>query len=294
MRLMITGADGLFGSQMAPLFMNDSFYSEVVLKSVNDFDIRQKKDVIKNVCEIKPDILIHMAAWVDVDGCEKKPQEAMEINYRGVMNITEACRMIDSKLIFISSDYIFDGIDPPLGGYLENSESNPLNVYGKAKRFSEQYIQNMLHNYLIIRTAWLFGGGNAQNSFILKVLDSLKYSNKFYAIVDQVGSPTYSVELGECLCKILKSKDFDSLKGIYHIANTGECSWYDQALKTVEFMYGRTHQYKIIPVLMNSSSYYARRPKYSVLNTDKFYYATGIRLSSWENSLKQYIESLKI
>jgi dTDP-4-dehydrorhamnose reductase len=284
MRVLITGADGLLGSQIAPLFISDGFFSEVILKSINDFDIRNKDDVIENVKNINPDLLIHLAAWVDVDGCEKNPLLAMEVNYLGVRNVVEACVRNNSKLIFISTDYVFDGEDPPLGGYLENSQLNPLNVYGKAKQYSELYIRNNLENYLIIRTAWLFGGGNAQNNFILKALESLKTNDEFYAIIDQIGSPTYSVELGECLIKLVKMKDFDKFNGIYHIANSGSCSWYDQALKAVE--------YKVLPILMNNSSYYAARPKYSVLNTDKLYLETGIRLSSWETALERYIKSI--
>ncbi len=275
MRILVTGARGMLGSDLCPLLAKEH---EVVGVDIDDFDITSST-ASDEVVKISPQIVCHLAAATDVDGCEEDPGRAYLTNGIGTRNIVIGCQKLGIPILYLSTDYVFDGgkSEP----YLELDLPNPLNVYGRSKLQGEWYVSHLLTQFYIVRSSWLFG--KRGRNFVDQMLTLAKERSRLEVVTDEVGSPTYAVDLASALTLLVESGDF----GIYHITNSGFCSWYDFACRILKLagMEGA----EVAPTTSQSYRRPAKRPRYSVLSNSTVQETLGHRMRSWEEALAEYL-----
>ncbi len=273
MKIALTGSDGMLGSDICSVF------SDVELKSfaLNDFDIT---DLDKSVSAIKnaaPDYLIHTAAYTDVDGSELDPEKAYLINGLGARNIAIACEEIKCPIIYISTDYVFDGAKKE--PYNEWDIPNPINKYGLSKLIGEQFVASLTNRFYIVRTSWLYGKNG--NNFVDTMIKLFSEKDEIGVVDDQTGSPTFTYDLAAKLKDII-GRGF----GIYHITNTSQCSWYEFA---VEILKLKGINKKVTPITSDKFIRPAKRPCFSVLDNTMLRLEGLMELRHWKEALKDYL-----
>ena len=273
MKIALTGSDGMLGSDIKNVFSD----VELAALTLHDFDITDLDKSVKAIKEIKPDYLIHVAAYTDVDGSEANPETAFLVNGIGTRNITMACEEIKCPIIYISTDYVFDGTKNEF--YNEWDKPNPLNKYGLSKLMGEQFVKSLTNRFYITRTSWLYGK-NGKN-FVDTIIRLLSEKNEIDVVDDQVGSPTYTYDLARKLRELI-GRGY----GTYHVTNTSHCSWYEFAVEIAKI---RGIDKKINPINSGKLKRPAKRPAFSVLNN------TMLRLEGieparhWKGALKDYL-----
>lgn len=276
-KIMILGARGMLGYDMVKTLSIDY---EIIPLDIEELDITKKDDVMKAMIETRPDIVINCAAYTDVDGCESNIEKAFSVNAEGVRYIAQSCKNVDAKLIHYSTDYIFNG--KKKSPYKEEDLPNPLNIYGKSKLKGERYVQEILNDYLIIRTEWLFGK-NGKN-FVSTILELSDQKDELRVVNDQIGSPTYTVDLAYATKTLIEK----AVAGIFNITNSGHCSWFEFAKKILDL--SNTNHIKIFSISSQQLQRPARRPRNSILNCNKFQIFTGMNLSNWESALQDFLD----
>lgn len=270
MKILITGSNGMLGSDLAQEFKDFDLYAF----SKSQLDITKKSQIIEKFKKIRPDLAINAAAYTDVDGSEANRKEALRANALAVRNIAMMCRKIDASLAHYSTDYVFDGKNQ--NGYRENAQKNPVNYYGYTKSLGEDYLQKIIKNHFIIRSSWLFGK-NGKN-FVRSILG--KSNEKEIKVVDdQIGSPTYTKDLAKATKELLLQ---GYGYGIYHITNSGKCSWFEFAREILKNVNSKA---SVIPISSKQLDRPAKRPKCSVLLNTKF----KNKLPFWDDALKRYL-----
>jgi dTDP-4-dehydrorhamnose reductase len=240
-------------------------------------DITVLDDVAKKVKDENPDFLIHAAAFTDVDQCEYEPEKAYLVNGIGTRNVAMLCEDIKCPVLYISSDYVFDGSKG--SPYDEWDSTNPINIYGLSKLMGEQYVTSCTNRFYIIRTSWLFGE-NGKN-FVDTIIKMLSERESIEVVNDQFGCPTYTIDLAKKLREII-GKGY----GFYHVTNTENCSWYEFAMM-IAAKKGLKKQ--IIPVTHEKVKRPARRPAFSVLG-NTIMRLEGIKeLRNWKEALSEYL-----
>jgi dTDP-4-dehydrorhamnose reductase len=275
-KLLILGAYGMLGHDLIKTFTNEY---EVIGLSKKDLDISRKEETRSTIKVISPDIVIDAAGYTDVDGCEKKVHKAFAINGEGTKNVAKGCRVTGAKLVYISTDYIFDGEKG--SPYDETDLPNPQNIYGESKLLGERCIEKLLDDYLIVRTQWLYGRHG--RNFVEAIIALANETNRIEVVNDQVGSPTYTVDLSSTILALLSK----NAKGIFHISNNGSCSWYEFALDIVKLM--GIQGVEVVPISSGALNRPARRPPYSVLNCQKLLKEAGIKMRQWREALQDYV-----
>ena len=227
MRILVMGHKGMLGSDLMDVLGRDHEVSGV---DVGEFDITSAPDCLRVVGEFKPEVIVNAAAYTDVDGCETNRDACFAVNAEGVRNIACACKDSGAKIVHYSTDYVFDGTkgEP----YLEDDPCRPINAYGESKRKGEQILIETAENHVLIRTAWLYG--RQGKNFVKAILAKAKDEGMLRVVDDQVGSPTFSVDLAQAT-KLLVERD---CRGIYHVTNRGVCSWFQFAQKILEYRTG--------------------------------------------------------
>ena len=279
------GHEGI-GSDIAPVYSGVQDGSYVTGASYIPMDITDADAVRKTISEVKPDAVIHCAAWTAVDLAEDadKVEKVRAINAGGTQNIANVCRELDCKMMYISTDYVFDGQgtepwDPDCKDY------NPINVYGKTKLEGELAVANTLKKYFIVRIAWVFGK-NGKN-FIKTMLKVGKTHDEVRVVSDQIGTPTYTYDLARLLVDMIETDKY----GYYHATNEGGyISWYDFT-KEIYRVAGYTT--KVIPVTTKEYGLSkAARPFNSRLDKSKLV-KNGFRpLPTWQDAVKRYVDEL--
>jgi dTDP-4-dehydrorhamnose reductase len=275
-RTLILGAKGMLGTDLADIVAD----MDPVLWDIEELDITNKGDVSKAFNEIKPAEVINCAAYTDVDGAESAPGTAMLVNGIAPGNIAAACKNIGARLIQISTDYVFDGTSE--SDYTENDLTIPLGAYGRSKLAGEQAILDSGCKFVILRTQWLYGR-NGKN-FVDTITRLAKERHRLTVVDDQVGKPTWTVELAGAIKRLLTT----DARGVFHIACDGSCSWFDFAVEIVRNLSIDT---TIEPVPTSAYPRPAERPARSVLNCRKIVELYGIRLSHWKAALRKYLET---
>lgn len=252
---------------------------DLILTDSKVLDITDNKRTIEYVCSVKPDIVINSAAYTDVDGCEENQDLAYSVNGEGVRNLALACKEVDCPLVHISTDYVFDGsATEPIR---EDGEIGPISVYGKSKLKGEEAIQEILDKFFIIRTAWLYGI-NGRN-FPKTMLELAENHSEITVVYDEVGTPTYTPDLASGIAELIETDYY----GIYHLTNSGSCSWCEFARYIFEIA-GK--DVKVIPVTASEFARPAPRPSYSVLE-NKNWVEKGFKpLRDYKEAIKDYIE----
>ncbi|MEQ8153259.1 MAG: dTDP-4-dehydrorhamnose reductase, partial [Smithellaceae bacterium] len=215
MKILLLGHKGMLGSD---LLLRLRRKHEVIGLDKEEIDITSLPACEEAVQENEPDIVINAAAYTNVDGCENAQRECLGVNAEAVMNIAVACRKKNIRIVQFSTDYVFDGSSSE--PYKEDDPCNPLNVYGTSKLAGENYLRQLSDNYILIRTAWLYGK-NGKN-FVRTILEKAATTDKLEVVDDQIGSPTYARDLAVAVDLLLER----NIKGIFHITNRGSCSWF--------------------------------------------------------------------
>lgn len=279
MKILVTGAKGMLGTDLIKV-LEDKF--DVVGVDVDDFDITDRTRVIESLAKINPDLVVHSAAYTNVDDCEEHRELAYRVNGDGAGYIAEACREVKAKMVFISTDFVFNG--QKKAPYLETDQPAPLGVYGKSKLEGEKKVQQLLDNYLIVRTAWLFGKNG--HNFVKTIIKATEEREILRVVDDQVGSPTYTLDLAKAI-RILIEKD---LKGIFNVTNSGFCSWYEFACEIIKI--AEIKKVKVITITSKELNRPAERPSFSILDKAKFEQQTGAGIRFWKEALADYFKEL--
>ncbi len=273
MRILVFGATGMLGQDLVSTLAED----DVVGLSSKDVDLRDAQQVLFAVQQARPEWVVLSAAYADVDGCEKDPAKALAVNRDGAAHVARATAQIGSRLLFISSDYVFDG--EKRTPYETGDPRNPINVYGRSKAEAESLLLEITPDCCIVRTSWLFGvGGKCFPDTMLKLA---RTQPELRVVDDQHGCPTYTLDLSGAIAGLIRKQ----ASGIVHVTNGGRCSWFEFARATFA---ARSPLTKVIPVTTAEFPRPARRPPYSVLS-GRSLQQFGIQLPDWQDALTRYL-----
>jgi dTDP-4-dehydrorhamnose reductase len=281
MRILLIGARGMLGRDLQPIL---SYRHEVIGKDIEDLDITDSKQVQKQVETLQPQTVINAAAFTDVDGCESQKYLAFKVNAEGAGHVARACRKADARLIYLSTDYVFDGTSRV--PYSEEALPNPINVYGESKLQGEKAVQEAEGKHLILRTAWLYG--KYGKNFVDTILRMASQQKELRVVDDQQGSPTFTRDLSQAIAQFLE-KD---VRGILHVTNSGSCSWFEFAQKILETKGIPGWKTRVIPISSRQLNRPARRPSNSVLDCSRFKDLTGNTMRPWEEALGDYLSEI--
>jgi len=273
MKIVITGSEGMLGYDVKGLKRKHT----LLCIDIDNFDIADSK-IVDYLLEEKPEFIYHLAAYTNVDRAETERDEARAANIKGTKNIVKACQRLDIPVLFISSDYVFDGTKE--APYIETDSPNPINFYGSTKKQGEDIIKNTLTKFFIVRTSWLFGK-NGKN-FVKTIKNIANLRKRIEIVNDQYGAPTYTKDLAYALEMFIPSKRY----GIYHITNSGKTNWFNYA-KTIVSLY--KNKTEITPVSSTKFKRPAKRPFNSLLDNSLFEQTFNYRMPSWKDALNRYL-----
>lgn len=274
MRVLLFGSSGLLGKALMREWDEDA----VTGLGSQDADIRDAERIRKVTHEARPDWIVLSAAYTDVDGCESNTELAFAVNRDGAVNVAAAAKEVGSRLLFLSSDYVFDG--KKTTPYETNDPRNPQSVYGRTKAEAETQLLARLPDCCIVRTSWLFGaGGKCFPDTILKLAASRPALD---VVNDQRGSPTYVIDLARAIVSLCRK----NAQGIVHATNAGDCTWFEFAQEIVQSAGLTTN---VRPTSSERMARPAPRPAYSVLSPSALN-ALGISAPSWQDALRRYLE----
>ncbi len=287
-RILVVGAKGMLGRDLVKVlystFRTDKHSNWEVLEwDIDEIDIREEKRTVTKIESFRPEIVINVAGYTDVDGCESNEEKAFAVNAEGMKHVALGALRCRAKVVYLSTDYIFDG--KKREPYLEDDPPNPLSVYGRSKWKGEQYVRELVEDALIVRTQWLYGRNG--NNFVTSILRQVREKKVLSIVNDQIGSPTYTVDLSEAISVLLQ---FDA-RGVFHVANSDLCTWYTfgQAILKLSGM----ERVKVIPISSKELGRPAVRPPYSVLHCQKLKQVTGMILRPWSEALKDFLLSVR-
>ncbi len=274
MKIFITGSKGQLGTELQKVLKHHQLF----LGDVENCDITKPDMVFSRVYKFRPEVIIHAAAYTDVDGAETHQDLAYRVNALGTRNVVVATELVGAKIVYISTDYVFDGKKGK--PYLEFDKPNPLSVYGKSKLAGEYAVQHLTKKYFIARSAWLYGE-NGKN-FVKTILELAKKEKELKVVRDQIGSPTWAYNLAEAIGKLIES----DLYGVYHITNSGQASWYDFACEILKL---KEIKVKVNPVRTKEFPRSAPRPPYSVLDNFNLKEMGIFKMPNWRKALKDFL-----
>src|SRR5579864_5489234 len=274
MRVTIFGATGMLGKALLRQWTGD----EITALGSNQADIRNPDQVQRAVAHSRPDWIVLAAAYTDVDGCEINPTLASSVNTFGALNVAKAAAEARAKLLFLSTDYVFDG--KKSSPYETTDSRRPINAYGRSKADAEEKLVQILPDCCIVRTSWLFGpGGKCFPDTILRLAGT---RNELEVVTDQRGCPTFTMDLADAIIQLCRS----GAKGIVHATNSGGCTWFDFG-KEILRQAGVSTTVK--PTMSDKYVRPAERPKYSILSPVSLS-IHGIKMRVWQETLPDYIE----
>lgn len=268
-KILVTGANGMLGKDLCPILEQNNY--TVIKTNSQIMDITDFEMTNKVISEQKPDIIIHCAAYTNVDKAQEDFETAKQINSTGTENLAQICSTKDIPILYISTDYVFDGTKQT--PYTPDDEPNPINNYGLTKYYGEQAIQKFCKKYYIIRTSWLYG---IHGKNFVETMLSLAAKPELKVVNDQTGCPTWTVDLSNGIIKLLQSKNY----GIYHICSSGETTWYGFAK---EIFNQCKLEVNLKPCTTEEFPRPAKRPKYSVMDNANI-------CGDWKDGLQNYLK----
>ncbi|HKM35862.1 MAG TPA: dTDP-4-dehydrorhamnose reductase [Lachnospiraceae bacterium] len=280
MKVFVTGVKGQLGYDVVNELNKRGI--EAVGVDIEKMDITDSISVNKVIKEAAPDAVIHCAAYTAVDAAEDNVGICRKVNADGTQNIANVCKELNIKMVYISTDYVFDG--KGTRPWEPDDERHPLNVYGQTKYEGELAVQNTLENYFIVRIAWVFGV-NGKN-FIKTMLSLAETHNRLTVVNDQFGSPTYTYDLARLLVDMVLTSQY----GVYHATNEGTCTWYEFAC---EIFKQAGIPMEVVPVSADEYKAKAKRPENSRMDKDKLEQNGFERLPSWQDALKRYLAIIR-
>lgn len=283
MRVFLTGADGLLGTAFFAAARTDPAAAgwQVDGVSRDDFDLTDRVALDAAVDRFRPDAVIHAAAHAIVDDCERDPRLALRVNVEGTRNVVASCP--SSRLIYISSDYVFDGVEPPAAGYAEGDLPAPRNVYGLTKLAGEHVVERH-PDPVVVRTSWLFGGPDEKVDQVLALLRSSLRGEAAPLIADQFSRPTYTLDLARALIQVIARPE---IGGTIHVANEGRASWYDVGLHLAKTAPPDRPAPHPEPISLAQAGFVGERPRDSTLSTARLE-ALGLALPPWPDAVDRF------
>lgn len=279
--ILITGGNGQLGTELRKLL--DEQQVTYVSTDSSEMDITDAKQTRQVIEELKPEVIYHCAAYTAVDKAEEESKALDElINVDGTRNVAEAAKAVGATLVYISTDYVFDGAKKE-HTYKESDTPAPLNEYGRTKLLGEQAVAAIMDNYYIIRTSWVFG--NYGNNFVFTMQRLAKSHSKLTVVNDQFGRPTWTRTLAEFMTFVVQKQ---APFGIYHLSNEGSCSWYEFAKEIL-----KDTTVEVAPVTSAEYPQKARRPQYSVMDLSKAE-ALGFVIPTWQTALSEMLSESKV
>ena len=212
MRVLVSGAKGMLGTDLCPIFAHRH---DLHATDIDEMDVRQPDQVFRTFREFRPELVLHLAALTDVDGCEKTPDAAFQTNTIGTQIMALACRKFSAPMVYISTLSVFDG--SKVEAYTEFDQPNPQSHYSRAKHQGELVVQTLLPEHYIVRAGWMFGGGPKDKKFVAKIIDLARSRSVLQIVDDKFGSPVYTHDLAQGLLKLVETGWY----GTYHMLNTG-------------------------------------------------------------------------
>lgn len=290
-KVVLVGAKGMLAQMVARCAPPEY---QIVPLDLPEFDLTDVTLVERTFQAEKPAIVINCAAFTQVDACETEEALAIRVNGDGPGNLARAALGINATLVHISTDYVFDGLATT--PYNETDPTVPQSAYGRSKLLGEEAIrQSGLEKYFIVRTSWLYGPGG--KNFVETILRLAAERDELRVVADQVGGPTFTGDLAQGLFNLLALKRTpqaaNGLYGIYHFANSGQCSWYDFAREILTLAQERGLPTKVKQIVAIRTEDYplpARRPAYSVFDSKKYQRVTAAKIPGWEVSLRTYFD----
>lgn len=276
MKILITGSNGQLGSELRHLL--DEREIAYNAEDSATLDITKADKVEKYFAENRPTVVYHCAAYTAVDKAEGEGKSANElVNAMGTEIIAKACEKYDTTLVYISTDYVFNGEKKT--EYMPNDPKGPKNEYGRAKLLGEQAVQKYCKKYYIVRTAWVYGQWG--HNFVYTMLNLAKTHDKLKVVDDQTGRPTWTRTLAEFITYLI---DNDIDYGVYHCCNDGECSWYEFASEIL-----KNKDVNVVAVTSDEYPQVAYRPAYSVMHLAK---ETGFEFPNWKEALENFLKKI--
>lgn len=278
MKILVTGCNGQLGREIT----RQGYEHHLILANSGILNIANDVAVKEYFREVKPDAVIHCAAYTNVDGAETDIDSAFRVNVVGAQNIAAGCLEIGARMVYVSTDYVFDG--QKREAYREFDKVNPQNVYGYTKLQGEEIVRQILGRHYIVRTAWLYGDGN---NFVRTMLKLAETNDTLRIVHDQVGTPTSTVDLARVIFKLLSSDAY----GTYHATCQGQCSWYEFAC---EIFRQTSKEVEVLRVNTTEFPRPAKRPMHSVLDNYMLRMTVGDPMRSWQEALKEYLSHISL
>lgn len=276
MKILVTGVKGQLGYDVVKALESRGYQPVGVDRE--EMDLMNNNMIQNFIMNLKPEAIIHCAAYTAVDQAEEEVEICYQINAEAVKVIAECAKTLDIPMIYISTDYVFDGTKA--SEYVETDIPNPINVYGASKLKGEQYVQQLLEKFYIVRISWVFGING--NNFIKTMQRLGNEHDELNIIHDQVGSPTYTAHLAPLLVDMIETDQY----GIYHATNEGYCSWYEFA---DEIFKQSQLDVMLHPITTDQYKTKAKRPLNSKMSKQKLSDYGFHRLPTWQEALKNYI-----
>lgn len=283
-KILLLGGFGLLGSDIYSTFSKQGI--NILRYPKAELNMLNQEQLFRVIALEKPDVVINAAGYTNVNESEVVTRLAFEQNCTAVLNLCEALRDTKIRLIHISTDYVFDG--NKRSPYQEEDPRKPINFYGLSKKISEDLVKGLVERHYLIRTSWLFGH-NGQ-CFPNLVINTLRRGGTMKIVNDQIGSPTYTIDLSQSLALLVRNSDIPF--GTYHVTNQGQTDWYSLANRIARESGLPTE--RIIPIVSDEYNSLAQRPRYSVLDGTKWDEVTQQPMDSYYNALNRYIKSTLI
>ena len=293
MRVLITGSAGMLGSSVYPAFVeagHDVVATDLVPRVVRDLpmgvlDVRSLADVEATVREVKPDLVLHLAAETDLETCQGSPDHAYRTNMLGTQHVAQATRDMGATLVYISTAGVFDG-EKTDGPYTELDDAHPINVYGQSKFEGERIVLRVVPESFVVRAGWMIGGAGHDHKFVAKISDQLRAGARtIRAVTDKLGTPTYTEDFASNLLELVGTRFY----GRYHMACLGEGSRFDVALEIV------AHYRPDVEVVPVTSDAFARdyptpRPRSEMMRNYMLDLREMNRMRDWRIALREYLD----
>lgn len=280
LKALVTGGKGMMGSDLCRELKAQGYH--VLITDLREMDIRQPNLVMQTVRDFRPDIVFHLAALTDVDGCERAPEEAYHTNTIGTQIVALACQAIDIPMVYISTISVFDGTKAE--PYVEFDTPNPQSWYSRSKYEGEKIIERLLNRFYIVRAGWMFGGGPEDKKFVAKIIERAQAANELKIVDDKFGSPTYTLDISRAAIRLSQTGWY----GLYHSVNTGQpCSRYELAQKILEYA-GITHC-ETVPVSSAHFPLPAPRPRMEGARNMHMELMNLNLMRPWQEALQEYI-----
>ncbi|WP_066715072.1 dTDP-4-dehydrorhamnose reductase [Clostridium sp. Marseille-P299] len=280
MKVLVTGVKGQLGFDVIKC-LNDRNIDNIGA-DIEEFDITDKEATREFIIKSKADVIIHCSAYTAVDRAEDEKEICKKVNVDGVKNISDVCKEINAKMVYISTDYVFPGVGEDF--YEVDDQTAPLSQYGKTKLQGEEVVRSLLDKYFIVRISWVFGVNG--NNFVKTMLRLGKERDEINVVADQFGSPTYTADLAPLLCDMIMTEKY----GTYHATNEGVCSWADF---TEEIFKVAGYKTRVNHITTEEYPTKAVRPKNSRLSKEKLEESGFRKLPKWKDAVRRYMKEIK-